>query len=495
MSADITLVNLNMLFMRYGEEVERELHVPLGPLYLTRALEDAGFRVDFRDYQCVESQDPFDPQTFLGFLRDPAPVIGLSCMANLLPFTILMMRALRRIYPDRTLVLGGVGSKAVEEQILRRFPWIDIICRGEAERTAPALLSALRNGRDLASIRGLSFRAGDTIVHTPDCERITDLDTIPFPAFDKIDLKKYAGYGMMTSRGCPYPCTFCSVAPVWNLESYSRSPKNIVDEMEFLHRRAEVNLFLFQDEFFVSGKKQVVEFCRELAGRHMDVEWKAFGRVNLVDADMMALMADTGCVELRFGIESGSERTLQRIRKGFTTAQVLEVVPRAIELFPRVDAFFVWGFPFETPEDFQQTLFQMVSLRMLGARILPSLLSLLPQTEIYREYAEQVKLDFCPYLFPEFVFTGHEVCHGGRIELPDRYREYFDLILQNPDVFPGFYHIDLAGNVLPKLAQLRQFGFYPEPKPSPDSAESCGAHSPAVPVEAVGPELATRAGR
>jgi radical SAM superfamily enzyme YgiQ (UPF0313 family) len=494
-SADITLVNLNMLFMRYGEEVERELHVPLGPLYLTRALEDAGFSVDFRDYQCVESNDPFDRDTFLDFLHDPAPVIGLSCMANLLPFTILMFRALRQAYPDRTLVLGGVGSTAVEDQILRRFPWIDIICRGEGERTGPALLAALQDGGDLAAIRGLSFRAGGASVHTPNVERISDLDTIPFPAFGKVDLKKYAGYGMMTSRGCPYPCTFCSVAPVWNLESYSRSPKNIVDEMEFLHRQAGVDLFLFQDEFFVSGKKQVVEFCHELASRRLDVEWKAFGRINLVDAEMMALMADTGCVELRFGIESGSDHILKRIKKGFTTAQTLEIVPRAIEFFPRVDAFFVWGFPFETLEDFQQTLFQMMSFRMLGARILPSLLSLLPQTEIYREYAGQVKLDFCPYLFPEFVFTGHEVCHGGRIELPDRYREYFDLILQNPDVFPGFYHIDLANNVLPKLAQLRQFGFYPEPKPSAASAESCGAHSPSLPAEIAGPELATRAGR
>ena len=133
--ADITLVNLNMLFMRYGEEIERELHVPLGPLYLTRALDDAGLDVDFRDYQCVGSDEPFDMDVFLDFLRDPADVIGLSCMANLLPFTLLAFRALREAYPDRTLVLGGVGSKAVEEKLLTRFPWIDVICRGEAERT------------------------------------------------------------------------------------------------------------------------------------------------------------------------------------------------------------------------------------------------------------------------------------------------------------------------------------------------------------------------
>ena len=78
MAADITLVNLNMLFMRYGEEIERELHVPLGPLYLTRALEDAGVKVDFRDYQCVPSGDPFDRDVFLEFLKDP----GSECIEN-----------------------------------------------------------------------------------------------------------------------------------------------------------------------------------------------------------------------------------------------------------------------------------------------------------------------------------------------------------------------------------------------------------------------------
>ncbi len=492
MSADITLVNLNMLFMRYGEEVERELHVPLGPLYLTRALEDAGFEVDFRDYQCVDSDDPFDMEVFVDFLRDPAPVIGLSCMANLLPFTILAIRALREAYPDRTIVLGGVGSTAVEEKILRRFPWVNIICRSESERTGPELLRTIQAGDDLAGVDGISFHdANGAIRHNPKRQRIHELDSIPFPAFGKIELSRYAGYGMMTSRGCPYLCTFCSVAPVWSLESYSRGPKNIVDEMEFLHREAGVDLYLFQDEFFVSGKRQVMTFCRELASRGMDVSWKAFGRVNLVDEEMMQAMADCGCVELRFGIESGSDRVLKQIKKGFNTAQAMEVVPAAVKIFRRVDTFFVWGFPFETMEDFHQSLFQMVSFRMLGARILPSLLSLLPQTEVYQEWSEKTELEFCPYLFPEFVFTGHEVCQGGTINLPDRYGEYFDLIKGNPDIFPGFFHIDLEGNVLPKLALLRQFGFYPEPEPTDQNAESCGAHSPRIEA----PELATRVER
>ncbi len=494
--ADITLINLNMLFMRYGQEIERELHVPLGCLYLTRAMEDAGLEVDFRDYQVVDSDEPFDMQVFLSFLSNPARVIGLSCMANLLPFTILAAKALRQRYPDRILVLGGVGSKAVEAQILQRFPWIDVICRGEGELTGIDLLRTIQAGGDLGGVRGISYRtAGGEVIHNPDRPRITDLDAIGFPAWHKIDIKRYAGYGMMTSRGCPYPCTFCSVAPVWNLESHSRSPANIVAEMKHLHEQAGVDLFLFQDEFFVSGKRHVMEFCRELAATNLPLRWKAFGRVNLMDEEMMRAMSQCGCMEMRFGIESGSDKVLAEIRKGFTSAQSLEIVPKAVPLFPRVDTFFVWGFPFETIDDFRQSLFQMIAFRMMGARILPSLLSLLPQTQVYRDWAGRVKLEFCPWLLPEFVFTGHEVSRGGEIEIPPRHREYFQLIMDNPDIFPGFFHVDLANNVLPKLELLREFGFYPYPEgaDTPPNATSdkpeCAATSPRVAPE----DLATRA--
>jgi radical SAM superfamily enzyme YgiQ (UPF0313 family) len=494
--ADMTLVNLNMLYIRYGEQTDRELHIPLGPLYLTRALEEAGFSVDYRDYQLCNADDPFDMEAFLEFVKDPAPVIGVSCMANLLPFTILALKALKDTYPDRTLILGGVGSKSVEDRILRRFDWVDIICRGEAERTGPELLRVLKEKGDLSDVKGLSFRSNGSIHHNPDRERIQDLDHIAFPAFEKLDLSRYAGFGMMTSRGCPYQCTFCSVAPVWNLESYHRSPRNIIVEMKHLKEKAGVDLFLFQDEFFISGKKQIMDFCRELQKEELGIEFKAFGRVNLVDREMMRALADSGCIELRFGIESGSDKILSHIKKGFTSAEVLDIVPKAIELFPRVDAFYVWGFPFETMEDFNQTLFQMISLRMMGARILPSLLCLLPQTEIYREWSGHIPLTFCSYLFPEFVFTGHEVCLGGSVEIPESHQDYFKLIRRNPDIFPGFFHMDLERNVLAKLDLLRQFGFYPDPtvdtktstRDEQTNTESCGAHSPRIEPQ----NLATR---
>ena len=487
--ADITLVNLNMLYLRYYDKVEREFHVPLGPLYLARALEDSGFEVDFRDYQLAQYDDPFQMESLVDFCRNPAPVVGLSCMGNLLPFSILAARAIRDAYPGVRVVLGGVGPKAVERKILDKFPWVETIARGEGERSAPLLLRTILEGGDLSNVPGVTFRRNGSIIETPLPERIEDLDTIPFPQFEKVNLPDYEGYGVMTSRGCPYLCTFCSVAPIWGRKALLRSNENIIDEMKLLNRETGVDLFLFQDEFFVSGPDRVISFCKALAKSGLKVEWKSFGRVDLVNKEMMRLMADSGCLELRFGIESGSDKVLNSIKKGFTSAQAVRVISQAVDIFDRVDAFFMWGFPFETMEDFYQSVFQMVSFRMLGARILPSLLCLLPQTDIYEEWRSKTPLEFCQELVPEYMLTGHEVCEPGRIAIDSAHEGLYRFISSHPDIFPGFFHINVEGNVRPKLRVLQEFGFYASEKK--EGTDSCGAHSPKVAPA----ELATRSGK
>ncbi len=476
---DITLANLNMLYVRHADgRTERETHLPLGPLYLTGALERAGWSVDFRDYQTHAAPDPFLPETIAGFLDRSAPVLGASCMANLLPFTLLALQDFKARNPGIPVVLGGVGGKSVEREILAACPWIDVVARGEGEVSGPLLLEALRTGGDLGRVPGISYRADGRTVETPRPPRLTDLDAIPPPSFGHVRVADYEGYGMVTSRGCPYPCTFCSVAPVWDRETTSRSPEHVVGEMRRLHDAHGVTLFLFQDEFFVSGKPRVMAFCDALARSGLKVKWKAFGRVNLTDEEMMRAMVATGCCEIRFGIESGSDAVLARTRKGFTAEQAVEVVTASVRLFDRTDCFYIWGFPFETMADFHQTVFQMVAFRALGARILPSLLCFLPQTDIYREVKDSGDLTFCPQLFPEYMLTGHEILGGARCEIPAEHNRIFDFIRAHPDLFPGFFHYRLEENVLPKLAVLQEFGFYGKDREAVADTDSCGAHSP-----------------
>jgi radical SAM superfamily enzyme YgiQ (UPF0313 family) len=465
--------------------------VPLGPLYVATALERAGYVVDFRDYQMHEADDLFSADEVCRILDGCAPIVAFSCMANLLPFTLLAMRELARRRPDCTLVLAGVGPKSVEGAILQRFPWVHVIARGEGELVAPALVGALRAGTPLAAVPGVSFRRDGVVAHIPRPPRIEDVDSIPGPAYHHVDLPRYTGFGVITSRGCPYPCTFCSVAPIWDLRSYHRSAASVVEEMRLLHERAGAELILFQDEFFVSGPERVLRFCRELESSGLDLKWKAFGRINLTTDAMMGAMERTGCVEIRFGVESGSDRVLERTKKGFTAAESVQVVRRATEVFRRVDAFYVWGFPFETMEDFYQSVFQMISFRMMGARILPSLLCLLPQTEILRESVQVSDLEFAPDLFPEYMVTGHEVSRGAHVEIRPEHAPFFDFVRAHPDVFPGFFHVGLESNVRPKLRVLQEMGFYPASAEELEAMESCGAHSPHVGESRR--EIATRA--
>jgi len=487
--ADITLLNMNLLYVRYLDAIDKELHVPLGCLYLTQALENAGYSVDFRDYQLNEFDEPFDSDNILKFLEDSSDVVGFSCMANLLPFVLLAMKVFKEKNPGKYIILGGVGSKAVEEKIMERCPWVDCIAVGESEITGPQLMGALKARRDLSEVDGLVFRAADgKIVRTRPRTRIKDVDSIPFPAFHKVDLKSYKGYGLMSTRGCPYPCTFCSVAPVWDHESTFRSNANIIREMSILREKAGVEMYLFQDEFFVSNKEKVLGFCRELEQAGLNIMWKAFGRVDLVDGEMMEAMARSGCVELRFGIESGCDRILQLIKKGFTAEKAIACVSEAIGIFRRVDAFYMWGFPFETMEDFHQTVFQMVMLRMMGARILPSMLCILPQTELYQNSIGKYQMDFCPELFPEYMITGHEISELSKFSIAPRHFPIYDFIKQNPDIFPGFFHLNLNENILPKMRVLKKFGFYPDDL-EVVGTDSCGAHSPKT---TAAPGLATR---
>ena len=478
--ADITLVNMNMLYIRYFDTIDREKHVPLGPLYVTKALENAGFSVDFRDYQQVDAEDPFDSKVIADFLSDTAPVLGISVMTNLMPFTILALKEFKERNPDVTVVLGGVGTKAIEREVLEEFPWIDVIARGEGEITSVQLLECLKKGGDLRKVPGISFRENGSVFENEEQKRIENLDEISFPAFDKIDLSLYKGYGVITSRGCPYPCTFCSVAPIWGLKPFLRSNESIISEMKYLNEKAGVTLFLFQDEFFLASPQRALSFSEDLKKAGLSVKWKAFGRVDLTNRETMEAMAKSGCIELRFGIESGSDKVLKLTKKGFLSEASTKVITEAVQIFPRVDAFFVWGFPFEEMEDFYQSIFQMISFRMMGARILPSLLSLLPQTEIYRDYKDKVKLEFCEDLFPEYMITGHEISNFINVSIADKYKYIFDFIKKYPRLFPGFFHIDPENNVFPKLEVLRQYGFYPPDLKRDEDVESCGAHSPDI---------------
>jgi radical SAM superfamily enzyme YgiQ (UPF0313 family) len=384
-------------------------------------------------------------------------------MANLLPYTLLVAQALKARYPEKTVVLGGTGPTVVERGILQKFDAVDVIVRGEGECTIVDLMDALTARRDLRSVAGISYRSNGSLVENQPRPRIADLDTLPWPAYHRLDMAAYQGYGVVTSRGCPYRCTFCSVAPIWEHQAVLRSVQSVVDEIRHLFETYGVTMFLLQDEYFVSDKARMLDFCSTLESAGLPVYWKCFTRINLVDEEMLCAMANAGCVHVRYGVESGSDAVLRQVAKGFTARQASEVIALSAQIFPEVDAFFIWGFPFETVADFYKSVFQMVLFRSWGVRVLPCLLSFLPQTAIYRDclagkYGGELR--FRPDLTPEYVATGHETSSAGHIAISAEQQPLFDFITAHPDLFPGFLQWEPETNVRPKLQVLCDLGFY-----------------------------------
>jgi radical SAM superfamily enzyme YgiQ (UPF0313 family) len=478
---DITLVNMNLLYIAYADRVDRELHVPLGILYLVSVLEKSGYRVDLRDYQLAVADSPFDIEHTLTFLEDSAPIIGFSCMANLLPYTLLVAQCLKDRYPEKTVILGGTGCASVEERVLQRFQGVDIVVRGEGEETIVELMDALLLRGRRGDVAGISYRANGSVVENPPRRRIADLEGLPWPAYERLEMAAYDGYGIVTSRGCPYHCTFCSVAPIWQHQDVLRSVSGIVAEMRHLFDRHGVTMFLLQDEYFVSDKARMLDFCSALKATGLPLYWKCFARVNLVDEQMLVAMAEAGCIHIRYGVESGSDDVLSQVSKGFTSQQASQVIALSSRIFPEVDAFYIWGFPFETMEDFHRSVFQMVLFRSWGVRVLPCLLSFLPQTAIYHDTLAgryDGRLRFCPDLTPEYVVTGHETSSAGGIAISEEQQALFRVVSAHPDIFPGFLQWEPETNVRPKLQILRDLGFYAGTRSTANVASPTAGNAP-----------------
>ncbi len=463
--ADLSLININLLFVNSQGKIDCEIHPPLGPLYLVSYLQKHHYTTDFIDHQTLffehPDRDAFDIDAALWFYGELADIIGLSCMANLLPFTLLIAKEIKKRYPEKTILLGGVGPFGVEYELLKEFPQIDIISRGEGEETLRELIYTIQNKQSLDTVLGIHFRTEDgNIVKTDERPRLV-LNEMHMPAYDHIDLSHYDAANVITNRGCPYPCSFCSVAPIWNHRTTFRKTEHIIEEIRMLREKYGIRQILFQDEFFYSGEKKMLEFCDAIEEMNLDIEWKCFGRVNLVTEKAMKRMAEVGCTEIRYGIESGSDAVLSQVTKKFSIEEAVRALDMSLKIFPAVEAFFIWGFPFEDMNDFLMTAIQMERMREKGVNVLPSLLSFLPQTEIYKDYKAgkyNNTLTFNPTILPIFVVTGHEIL-GENVEIPEKYQPIFNLVKNYPNIFPGFYLYDVTNNVMPKRAILEQMNF------------------------------------
>ena len=276
-------------------------------------------------------------------------------MSNMLPYALEAARFLKVVSPQTTIVLGGCCAHAAVKDIMERFPFIDFAFQGEADFTFPEFLRRSSKPESWPRIDGLAYRINGSI-HDPPPPRVSDLDVLPQPAYDLIDVAVYHNYvGLLTSRGCPFSCTYCEGSAV-KRKVATHSMDRVFAEIKHLQTRYSISSIGLVDDTFTALRDRAVRFCRQHLAEGWDFQWGALSRVDGMDESLMRLLSQAQCKRVYFGVESGSDKILHAVRKGVTRAQICEVVPLAKKHFPEVCASFMWGIPFEELEDLEETL-------------------------------------------------------------------------------------------------------------------------------------------
>lgn len=346
---------------------EQELAVfekmpPLGMLWIGRVLLKAGYEIDFID----QAVDDRDPSKVAEEHRPRLALIGGTSHSRFASFST--SDAIKQASPQTIVVYGGPHATFTALDTLTRVPSIDIVVRGEGEHTSLELASWAREGsrpESLHRVAGIAFRENGSIVETKPREPIEDLDALGTPARELVSMAGYqmtmdysdaSGASIMTARGCPIACSFCSASAMFGSGYRTRSPAAVVDEIEELIDRYGIGGVKIFDSTFTLQRRHVEGFCQELNRRHIQIPWECEIRVGSVDKRTLSMMQDAGCYYVDVGVESGSQRVLdQCVQKKISLKQAEELLRWTSELGLLTKVFFTLGHPGETYEEAKET--------------------------------------------------------------------------------------------------------------------------------------------
>ncbi len=337
---------------------------PLGILYLGAVLQERGIEVSVLD----QPAKSFTIEETVNWVEKENPdILGFSTFASSGRTAALISKKVKEKNPNVITVFGNYYATFNPERILRKYPSVDIIVRGEGENTVIELVSCLRNKGSLKKVRGVTFKNGENMVSTPDQPLIRDLDSLPFPDRELIDdeyhsiiaganvaPKKFTS--IVSSRGCVYRCRFCSCRQFARGMWRPRSIQNTLDELHFLASEG-YEQFIFIDDSFTLNQKRVIKLCREMRKEKIDMDWICEGRVDNCSYEMLREIARAGCRILYFGIESANQRILNYYNKQTTPQQSKTAVKTARKAgIDVVVGSFIVGAPDETREETQNTI-------------------------------------------------------------------------------------------------------------------------------------------
>lgn len=435
---------------------DQNQRVPLGVLCLAGVLENSGIPAEIVDLDRLFSgwlggddgdcpKQDFSASVAARLATIDACFFGFSSICSSYPLTLRIVAALKRLRPDVHIILGGPQATAAAAETLNAFPWVDVVVRGEGEMVLPSLLGTLAAREELRSVPGIVFRRAGEIVRNPDSALLTDLDSLPMPAFHLLPyLAEYGVLPLEVGRGCPFSCTFCSTSQFFRHSFRTKSVQRVVQEASCLQERYDIDSFELVQDNFTLNRERVVEFCETLLSAGAKLAWSCSARTDCVDDDLLDLMQRAGCRGLFFGVESGSERMQQVIRKGLDTEVARQRIRHANRRRVETAVSLIAGFHEETMDDLGKTVqFFVDALRYDYVEPQITLLSPLTGTPIHLRHKHQLIFDD---VISDMAFQGFEQDAQER-----------DLIAAHPAVFSSYYSVPTRWLDRRYLHELRLF--------------------------------------
>ena len=308
-------------------------------------------------------------------------IVGISCSYSAQYENAAMVAKLvKKVNKGAITFIGGSYHSAMPKEGLKDDN-IDYVFIGEAENTIIDVLDYLQGKKDLAKIDGIAFRQDKEIIVNPKTKFIDNLDELPFPARHLFKFEKYITYDtsytirkphatMVTSRGCPYDCTFCSIHPIWGYKFRARSPKNIADEIEFLEKEYGIKEIYFLDDIINFDRSRMMAICDEIINRKIDIKFVTLNgiRVDRLDRELLVKMKEAGCTTLMCSVESADEFILNKvIRKNSNLAKVIDNIKIMNEIGIRTVGYFIVGMPGDTEESIMKSADLAVELDLWDA--------------------------------------------------------------------------------------------------------------------------------
>jgi radical SAM superfamily enzyme YgiQ (UPF0313 family) len=381
-----------------GFPLERYTQPMLGLGYIGAALLKEGHEVKLHD---VVSKAPGDPDQIEKEAREFAPdFVGISVMTPQMPRVSEILVRIKKVNPATITVMGGPHASALPEFTLKTITNLDYVIAGEGEESMPALVRVCERLPEAESIPGLAFRKnGSIIINKP--KFVSDIDFLEYPwkimnplNYNKGELQGYTCKRrpvttVVSTRGCPYLCTYCAQSSIFVNKLRVRSASKFVDELEYLHKNFGINEIQLADDNFAFHREHAEAVCKEIIARGLDISWALINgvRADRLDEELLNMMKKAGCYYMAFGLEFGSPRVLKLCRKSLNIEKSYENVKIASRLGFITHGFFLMGYPLEKNEDVEMTRKLIMSLPL--DRISIGMPIPYPGSEIFNYYMEK----------------------------------------------------------------------------------------------------------